>query len=265
MIPLRDNIVTRRPPFMNWVLIGVTSVGFLLQLTSPDDPLVEKFGMIPVRVLDPGRPIVVTELQTHPFFGHVQVERELAESPIPAWLTLLTCIFLHGGWLHFLGNMWFLHIFGDNVEDRLGHLGYLVFYLAAGAAASAAHLLTNSESPIPTIGASGAIAGVMGAYFVLFPRALVLTLVPIFFFIQIIAIPAVFFLGIWFLLQFLQGTVAIRDIQAGGVAWWAHIGGFVVGAVLVLILRGMRAIDVSDAERRSFRRPTRDHRRNPWV
>ena len=150
---------------------------------------------------------------------------------------LLTCIFLHGGWLHFLGNMWFLHIFGDNVEDRLGRLGYVAFYLGAGILASCAHLLFNTDSIIPTIGASGAIAGVMGAYLLLFPRATVLTLVPIFFFIHVIVIPAPFFLVFWFLLQFFQGSLSIAGGgAAGGVAWWAHIGGCAAGAAIVYAL-----------------------------
>src|SRR5690606_5683097 len=127
-----------------------------------------------------------------------------------------------GGWLHLLGNMWFLYIFGDNVEDRLGHVGYLLFYLGAGVIASGVHLVTNSSSMIPTVGASGAIAGVMGGYFVLYPHSRVLTLVPIFIFIHIMVIPAPVFLGIWFLLQFFQGTFSLGAVQAGGVAWWAH-------------------------------------------
>ncbi len=153
----------------------------------------------------------------------------MAPSAVPPWLTLLTCIFLHGGWMHFIGNMWFLFIFGDNVEDRLGHVGFLVFYLAAGIAASAAHLATNPASPIPTIGASGAIAGVMGAYFYLYPHARVLTLVPIFVILQMVVLPASVFLAIWFAIQFFQGIFSVGATQATGVAWWAHIGGFAVG------------------------------------
>src|SRR5262249_34301990 len=155
------------------------------------------------------------------------LEQEAPEPAISPWWTLLTCMFLHGGWLHIIGNMWFLYIFGDNVEDRLGHFGYALFYLGSGVFASLTHLLTNASSTVPTLGASGAIAGVMGAYMVLYPHARVLTLIPIFYFIQILLLPAPLFLGIWFLIQAFQGTFAITSAKEGaGVAWWAHIGGF---------------------------------------
>jgi membrane associated rhomboid family serine protease len=238
MIPLRDNIRPRRRPLVNYLILGCTTAVFVAQLLEqPGEPsLAERYGMIPARVLDPERPIFIREPAV--IGGRVVIQRRpAAEPPVAPWLTLLTCVFLHGGWLHFLGNMWFLHIFGDNVEDRLGHLGFLAFYLLTGVAASAAHLATNPSSEIPTIGASGAIAGVMGAYLLLYPQATVLTAVPIFFFIQIIVVPAPVFLGIWFLLQFFQGTLAITAAETGGVAWWAHIGGFVAGAVVVWALR----------------------------
>ena len=139
--------------------------------------------------------------------------------------------------MHIIGNMWMLWIFGDNVKDRLGHFWYLIFYLFCGVAASATHLLSGPDSTAPTIGASGAIAGVMGAYFVLYPRAMVLSLVPVFFFIQMVVLPAPVFLGIWFLLQFFQGTFAVTSLQNAGVAWWAHIGGFVSGLGIAWILK----------------------------
>jgi membrane associated rhomboid family serine protease len=145
-----------------------------------------------------------------------------------------TSMFLHGGWLHLLGNMLYLYIFGDNVEDALGHVRYLLFYLACGVAASVTHLALNLDSVVPTVGASGAIAGVLGAYFLLYPKAKVLTLLPIFIFIQIVEIPAFLFLGFWFLLQFISGTVASASQNAGGVAWWAHIGGFAAGAAYTI-------------------------------
>lgn len=200
--------------------------------------------MIPRRVLKPGQPVQVREIVTsveqvgaREFVVERERERQLAEPPVSAWLTLLTCIFLHGGWMHFLGNMWFLFIFGDNVEDRMGHVPYLLFYLFCGVGASVAHLLTNSSSPIPTIGASGAIAGVMGAYFLLYPKARVLSVIPIFVIIQVVVLPAPVFLGIWFALQFFQGTLSIASTEASGVAWWAHIGGFAVGYLVALVLR----------------------------
>jgi len=143
-------------------------------------------------------------------------------------------MFLHGGFLHILGNMWFLYIFGDNIEDRLGHLRYLIFYLLTGIAAGLVHLLTNWNSKIPTIGASGAISGVMGAYLILYPRARVLTLIPIFLFFQFVEIPAFLFLGYWFLLQLFSAGLTRGDV--GGVAWWAHIGGFVTGIIFVKLI-----------------------------
>jgi membrane associated rhomboid family serine protease len=242
MIPLRDNIPSRSFCVVNYLLIAVSVLAFLAQRNSNDitgTTVVEQFGMIPARVLHPEEPVIVREafqVRTPRGIQIVEKERMAVESAVPPWLTLLTCVFLHGSWLHLLGNMWFLYIFGDNVEDRLGHLGYFVFYLAAGVTASGMHLITNSSSMIPTVGASGAIAGVMGGYFVLYPHARVLTLVPIIIFIQIIVIPAPIFLGIWFLLQFFQGTTSLGSVETGGVAWWAHIGGFVAGVVSVWLL-----------------------------
>jgi membrane associated rhomboid family serine protease len=148
-------------------------------------------------------------------------------------------MFLHGGWMHLLGNMLYLWIFGDNVEDRLGHGKFIVFYLLCGVAATLAHAYTNPGSTIPTIGASGAISGVLGAYLVMFPRARVLTLIPLGFFIRITELPALVVLGLWFVLQLISGAGALANqAQAGGVAWWAHIGGFVVGAVIGMLFRG---------------------------
>jgi membrane associated rhomboid family serine protease len=158
-----------------------------------------------------------------------------------SWPTLLSSMFLHGGWMHFLGNMLFLWIFGDNVEDRMGHGRFLVFYLLCGAVAAAAHLASDPASPVPTIGASGAVAGVMGAYFVLYPQSRILTLVPIFLFIQIVEIPAIIFLGLWFVLQLFSGLGSVlstaRGDAVGGIAFWAHVAGFAAGALLVLAFR----------------------------
>lgn len=241
MLPLRDNIPSRTTPLVNYAIIGCCTLVFLMQLGErPGQPsLVERYGMIPARVRDPSARIEIPEQQLVRTLRGVEVRETLrpaAPPAVPVWLTLLTCTFLHGGWMHFLGNMWFLYIFGDNVEDRLGHGKFLLCYVGWGVAASAAHLVTNASSPIPTIGASGAIAGVMGAYFLLYPRAMVLTLVPIFFFLEIVVLPAPLFLGIWFVLQFFQGAFAILTTQATGVAWWAHIGGFAAGAAVVWIL-----------------------------
>ena len=155
-----------------------------------------------------------------------------------AWWTLLTCMFLHGGWMHFIGNMWVLHLFGDGVEDRIGSGRYLVFYLLCGLAAGGTHYATSPESPLPTIGTSGAVAGVMGAYLLLFPTARVITLVPVLFIPLFFEIPAVFFLGIWLVSQLFSGMLAIMSTQYyEGVAWWAHVGGFVAGMVLLPVFK----------------------------
>lgn len=247
MIPLRDNIPSRTVPVVNYTMIALCAIVFLGQLADQADgeaALVERLGMIPARVFHPDEPIVKRErLAVMNDFGQlvqvVERDRELAAPQFNVWLTLLTCIFLHGGWMHFLGNVWFLFIFGDNVEDRIGHVGYLLFYLFSGAAASLAHLLSDPSSQVPTIGASGAIAGVMGAYFLLYPRANVVALIPILFILQIVVLPAPIFLGIWFLLQFSQGLSSIGSLQTSGVAWWAHIGGFVIGFLVAALLRAV--------------------------
>lgn len=244
MIPLRDNIPSRTTPIVNYGIIALCALVFLVQLANRrgNVSLVERFGMIPVRVLHPERPVPVQEMRSvRTPFGIVQQRgvRPAAPAAVPVWATLITCTFLHGGWLHFLGNMWFLHIFGDNVEDRFGHWGYLGFYIACGLLASFAHLTTNPQSPVPTIGASGAVAGVMGAYYYLYPRAMVLTLIPIIIFIEIVVLPAPLFLGIWFAIQFFQGVFAVGAARATGVAWWAHIGGFAVGIGFAALLNAV--------------------------
>jgi membrane associated rhomboid family serine protease len=239
MIPLRDNIPARTTPIVNYALIAACGLVFAAQLLEYRDTgpgLVERFGMIPARIWNPEQDVTVVEIV--PVHGQIErIERNAQAPPFSPWLTLVTCIFLHGGWMHFLGNVWFLFIFGDNVEDRMGHWAYLLFYFFCGVAASAAHLLSNPQSGVPTIGASGAIAGVMGAYFLLYPRAMVLSAVPLFFFLEMVVLPAPVFLGIWFVIQFFQGTAAITSTQSGGVAWWAHIGGFAAGYAIAAILR----------------------------
>jgi len=246
MIPIRDNIPSRTTPVVNYLIIAVCALAFFAQLSEQPSggSLIERYGMVPKRVVHPNESVETVEVQYRrvrtPYGDAVRerrVTRELAASAVPPILTLLTCLFLHGGWMHFLGNMWFLYIFGDNVEDRFGHTGYLLFYLAAGVVASLAHLATNLGSAVPTIGASGAIAGVMGAYFLLYPRAKVLTIVPIFILIYTVVLPAPLFLGVWFLIQFFQGVATISTLQATGVAWWAHIGGFLAGVALAWELR----------------------------
>jgi len=213
MIPLRDNVPSRGIPFVNYALIGANVLAFLFELSLGRDlqTFIYAFGMVPERV--------ITIATQHPAMIHWAV------------LPVLTSMFLHGGWLHLLGNMLFLYIFGDNVEGAMGHTRYMVFYLACGFAASLTHLILNPSSPVPTVGASGAIAGVLGAYFLLFPAARVVTIVPIFFFIQIVEIPAFILLGFWFVFQFLSGSMELFTARtSAGVAWWAHIGGFIAGA-----------------------------------
>lgn len=219
MIPLRDSIPSSRTPVVRNALIVACTVMWLSQLADPRGELVVRLGMIPARMTG----------EASALFGR-PYGLELPGSYVPDWLTLLTCTFLHGGWLHFLGNMLFLWIFGDNVEDRFGRLPFLIFYLGCGAAASAAHLASAPGSAVPTIGASGAIAGVMGAYMFLYPKSRVLALLPLGIMLVDIVLPAPFFLGYWFVLQLVQGSVDAG--HGGGVAWWAHIGGFVVGAAV---------------------------------
>ncbi|MBI2835934.1 MAG: rhomboid family intramembrane serine protease, partial [Acidobacteria bacterium] len=156
------------------------------------------------------------------------------------WASVFTSMFLHGGWVHMIGNMLYLWIFGDNVEDRMGHARFLVFYIVCGVAAALAQVLSSPHSLVPMVGASGAIAGVMGAYFVLFPHSRVLTLLPLVFFWQVVEVPAVYFLGFWFVMQLFSGvgSLAVPTSQSvGGVAFWAHVAGFVTGAVAVFLFR----------------------------
>jgi membrane associated rhomboid family serine protease len=212
MFPLADVIPSRTTPVVTVGLIVVNALVFLFEVTLTDRQL-QLFALT---------------------YGVVPAEF--------TWPTVLTSMFLHGGWLHFLGNMLYLWIFGDNVEDRLGHVRYLLFYVFCGAVAALGQTAIQPYSTVPMIGASGAIAGVMGAYFVLFPHSRVLTAVFIFFFLDLIEIPAVFFLGIWFLMQFFSGVGSLSaDAAQGGVAFWAHIAGFFVGGVGGLLWRGVEA------------------------
>ena len=217
MIPLRDEIRSRTVPTVTRALIVANTLAFVFELAlGPQlSAFVMEWGLVPQRIA-----------------GVLSGQ----EAP-SALLTIPASMFLHGGWIHLIGNMWFLWLFGDNVEDRLGHVGFLAFYFASGIAASALHVFMSPWSPVPTVGASGAIAGVLGAYAVLYPRARVVTLVPIVFFLQIVSLPALLVLGFWFVVQFFTGTLAL-GAGGGGVAWWAHIGGFVFGAIVALLARG---------------------------
>jgi membrane associated rhomboid family serine protease len=227
MIPLYDDNPRTKLPVVTVLLIAVNVIVFLYEYSlGPSDQshLMYLYGMVPSNV--------GTALQSGTGLG-------LALRP------LFTSMFLHSGWLHIIGNMWFLWIFGDNTEDVLGHFGYLIFYLACGIAGAVAHTFTNLGSTLPAVGASGAIAGVMGAYLVLYPRAKILTLVPLFVFFFTVRLPAIVVIGIWFLIQFFSGVGSLGATNTGGVAFWAHIGGFAVGAIVGLIAKP-KVISVSE-------------------
>ncbi len=222
MIPIRDTIRSRTTPIVTILLIAANAIVFLQEarLGSALDQTIELLGFIPARFV---------------FW------RDLGGSALDAWrfIPLFTSMFLHGGWAHIAGNMLYLWVFGDNVEDSFGHTRFLLFYLFSGAAAALTLVLFMPDSAVPTVGASGAIAGVLGAYFVLYPRSRVVTLVPLFFIPWFVEIPAIAYLLIWFLMQLLNGTMELsaQAGRAGGIAWWAHAGGFVVGLLLALPFR----------------------------
>ena len=226
MIPIRDDQPSFTTPFINYLLIALNTLVFLFEVFALNpqtrNAFVFQFGVEPIRVLAG--------------LGLVN-----AHVPDPSALPLLTSMFLHASWLHLIGNMWVLWIFGDNIEDHLGHFGYLVFYIVSGLAGSVLHIALNPNSTVPSVGASGAIAGVMGAYFLLYPSARVLTLVPLIIFFTFVWLPAWIVLGYWFVLQFLSGAATAIAYSSstrsgGGVAFWAHVGGFVAGIVMIKLL-----------------------------
>lgn len=225
MIPLYDTVPSRRFPLVNYAIIAACALGWILELGAGPhlEELVYRYGLIPRRFFTLARHVGPLDLQLY--------------------VPFVTSMFLHAGWMHFLGNMLYLWIFGDNVEDRLGSARYLLFYLLGGALAGAAHVAAHPGSVVPTVGASGGIAAVMGAYFVLFPRARIVSVVVLFFWIQLVSIPAVVYLAIWFAFQLLSSTATLgASATQGGVAFWAHSGGFAVGAIGAWLL---------------FRRPSR--------
>src|SRR5258706_11844063 len=203
MIPLRDVIPSRTTPYITVTIIVLNTLAWFLELSLPRDVLpvfLRVYGVVPAQL-------------------HA--------------LTLLTSMFLHGSWMHVIGNMWYLWIFGDNVEDRLGHGRFVLFYLLCGTAAAIGHVASQPESLLPTIGASGAIAGILGAYFVLYPKSRVLTLIFLIFYIDVVEIPAVVFLGFWFVMQLVSGVGALAATSgqaAGGIAFLAHVAGVAPGA-----------------------------------
>jgi membrane associated rhomboid family serine protease len=224
LLPIRDiNPSPRRTfPVVNILLIALNVLAFFFELSL--GPRLEGFLMAAAFV--PARA----------FGGE-------GGGVVPEMTSALVSMFLHGGWSHLLGNMLFLYIFGDNVEDRLGHLRYFIFYILCGYAATFAHAFFNAGSTMPAIGASGAISGVLGAYLVLYPRARIVTLVWLFIFVRFIEIPVLVYLPLWFLMQFFSGVSSLHAANpeaAGGVAWFAHVGGFIAGPLLLLLLGGFR-------------------------
>lgn len=215
MIPLRDDNPTRTVAFVTILLIGVNVVAFFYELSLPNRQSLEAF-----------------------FADFALTPAAVTHATAPAvYQTVLTSMFLHGGWLHLIGNMLYLWIFGNNVEDSLGHFKFIGFYLLCGVAAAAAQIAISPNSRVPMVGASGAVSGVLGAYLLLFPRARVLVLLPIWIFLRFVYVPAWLMLIFWFGLQLLSGAATFNRMEAGGIAFWAHIGGFVAGMILVLVFR----------------------------
>lgn len=216
MIPIRDTIQSKNYPVVNNTIIALNVFFFLVQLSqgSGFGSFIYTYGLVPARY-------------TVPEIGGAF---SLGKQVVP----LFSFMFLHGGFWHLLGNMWSLYIFGDNIEDRLGHVRYLIFYILCGLASGLFHLTLNFYSQVPTIGASGAIAGVMGAYLISYPNSRILTLIPIIIIPYFIEIPAFFFLGFWFLIQFINAAGSTAG--GGGIAWWAHIGGFIAGIIFLRLL-----------------------------
>ena len=220
LIPIHDDNPTRSFPWLTVLLIAGNIAIFGFEVTrSPAElaQFIDRWAFVPAR------------LQTGP--------------ALAALLTVVTSAFLHGGWLHLGGNMLYLWVFGNNIEDRLGPIRFVLFYLACGLAAALAQTAAAPMSPVPMVGASGAIAGVLGAYLMLFPRAKVVTIVPIFFYIEAAALPAAFVIGFWFVLQIAQGLSALGGTMETGVAWWAHVGGFAAGIALVAPLVARDALN----------------------
>ncbi len=232
MFPIRDTIPSRNPPVAVWAVISACVFVFLFEMALPQYKLEALFfqaGLVPAR------------------YSH---------APLSEWFSprllfpFFACMFLHGGWMHIIGNMWSLWLFGDNVEDRMGPARFLVFYVLCGLVAGAVHVALHPSSQVPVVGASGAIAGVMGAYLVMFPLARVIVLVPVLFLPLFFELPAVLFIGLWYLSQLFNGMFSLAGGGSfGGVAWWAHVGGFAAGVVLhrfFLLPRGRRRRPFAD-------------------
>jgi membrane associated rhomboid family serine protease len=226
MFPIRDTIPSKNYPIITHSLIAINIICFLIQISQGPgfDRFAYIYGLVPARY-------TVPQIASYFTFGQQA-------------FAFISFMFLHGSFMHILGNMWFLYIFGDNVEDHLGPLRYLAFYILCGLLSGLTHFFLNLHSNLPTIGASGAIAGVMGAYFILHPTSKILTLVPIIIIPFFFEIPAFFFIGIWFLIQFISATASNSDVS--GIAWWAHIGGFAFGIILLKVFRAFPSTGFSD-------------------
>ncbi len=254
MIPIRDTIQSKNYPVVNTLIIAVNILFYMIELGQGDrlHQFIFLYGLVPARYSNPEIAMHFSLFQQITSFG--------------------TFMFVHGGFWHLLGNMWTLYIFGDNVEDRLGPLRYLFFYLLCGLASGLTHLFFNWNSHIPTVGASGAIAGVMGAYFLLYPKSKILTLIPIIIIPYFLELPAYVFLGIWILIQFL--SAAGSPAQAGGIAWWAHIGGFFFGMAFLKLFVSLPATGVTQVFRQKTHKqktprlqviPTAGNQDNPHL
>jgi len=245
LFPFHDDNPTVRTPVVTCAIIVINVIVFVWASRLPplqSQVLHYQRGFVPARIAQLSNPepifVPIEGPDRHPFFRHPAAVRSLKLDPQPKQilLSLLTCMFMHGSWWHLIGNMWFLWIFGNNVEDRLGPVLYLAIYLAGGLLASGSHWLADPSSPIPVIGASGAVATVLGAYAITWPWARVHTLVFLLIFITIIDLPALLVLGVWFVGQLLAGRQSLIAGAHGGVAWWAHVGGFVAGLLLMPLL-----------------------------
>jgi len=218
VIPLRDENPSGSVPAVTLGLIALNCAVFVIEIMMGSQlrDFMMQWGLVPLRItmaINTGEPPLLAALTT-----------------------VITSMFLHGGWMHLIGNMWYLWIFGDNIEDRLGHVRYLVFYLLGGVTAATAQYFFQPGSDVPTVGASGAIAAVLGAYAVTYPRARVVTLLPLFPFFPIVRLSALVVLGLWFVFQFFSGALSLAWSARGGVAWWAHIGGFVFGMITIAVM-----------------------------
>lgn len=236
MIPLSDENPTRTTPYVTYILIALNILIFMIDRIGAEGFMgnLWQWSMIPRSVIEGVRYEPMISQQ-----GQIAFIARPGTGIEPQWITIFTSMFMHGGIMHIIGNMWFLWIFGNNIEDVLGRFKFILFYVGAGVLAAMAHIWSNPMSYIPTVGASGAIAGVLGAYILLFPHNRINTLVWFYFFVNVIEVPAVFFLAIWFIGQ-ITGVLGSYQTVGGGVAYWAHIGGFVAGIVLILIFGGRR-------------------------